>query len=253
MLSLDSCFLKNKTAFITGANRGIGKQIVELFVRNGIASMYVCARKETDEFKVFLDNIHNEYDVDIHPLYFDLSDENQIKSVLKKLVTDKIEIDILVNNAGIAHGGLLQMTSIDAIRNVFEINFFAQVLIIQYISKLMMRKKTGTIINLSSVAGIDAYPGYSAYGCSKAALIYLTKTLAKELIPYNIRVNAIAPGLTDTDMANQMEEKAKEIMISDSSMKRLACPNEVASVALFLASEMSSFVNGQVIRVDGGM
>jgi len=247
-----SNLLQGKVALITGCNRGIGKVIVEKFAMNG-ANIYACARNETPELNNFLNDVSEKYNVDIKTNYFDLNYENQIKESLKILISEKKKINILVNNAGIAHGGLLQMTTLPKMREVFEVNFFSQMLIIQIISKLMMRHKEGSIINLASVAGIDSFAGYSAYGSSKAALIYATKTLSKELAPYNIRINAIAPGLTETDMAVQMEKKAKEIMVGDSAMNRLAKPEEIANMALFLASDLSSFVNGQVLRVDGGM
>ncbi|HQN15273.1 MAG TPA: SDR family oxidoreductase [Bacteroidales bacterium] len=247
-----SDLLKNKTALITGSNRGIGKAILETFARSG-ANIVACARKETPEFIEYVKNIAKTYKVNTQTLFFDLTDENEIKESLKKLFNEKCQIDILVNNAGVAHGGFLQMTSLSKIKEIFEINFFSQLLIIQYITKIMLRQKCGSIINIGSVAGMDSYPGYSAYGTSKAALIHATKTLSQEFAPYKIRINAIAPGLTATDMSLQMEEKASKVMISDSAMKRLATPQEIADTALFLASDMSSFINGQVIRVDGGM
>lgn len=249
---LISDLLKNKTAIITGSNRGIGKVIVELFACNG-AKIYACARNETQEFKKFIEHIVSTYKVEIEPLYFDLSNESQIKESMKKFLIERRHIDILVNNAGIAYGGFLQMTSINKIKEVFEINFFSQMLIIQYISKVMISQKSGSIINMSSVVGIDSYPGYSAYGSSKAAFIFATKTLSKEFANYNIRINTIAPGLTETDMSNQMEKKAKEIMIKNNAMNRLAKPEEIANMALFLASDLSSFITGQVLRIDGGM
>jgi 3-oxoacyl-[acyl-carrier protein] reductase len=251
-MTLSSKLLENKTVLITGANRGIGKVIVETFALNG-ASIWACTRNETPEFIEFIDLISSKYNVNVRALYFDLTNELEIKASLKILVSEKVKIDVLVNNAGVAHGGLLQMTTINTIKEVFEINFFSQLFIIQYISKLMMRQKSGSIVNMASIAGLDGYPGYSAYGSSKAALIYATKTLSKELAPYNIRINAIAPGLTKTDMALQMDDKAKDIMLNNSSMQRLAEPSEIADTALFLASDLSTFINGQVIRVDGGM
>jgi 3-oxoacyl-[acyl-carrier protein] reductase len=251
-MTLSSKLLDNKTVLITGSNRGIGKIIVETFALNG-ASVWACARKETSEFKEFINNVSSNYNAPIRALYFDLTNEDEIKAAFKVLVTEKVKIDVLVNNAGIAHGGLLQMTTLNTIREVFEVNFFSQLFIIQYISKLMMRQRSGSIINLASIAGLDGYPGYSAYGSSKAALIYATKTLAKELATYNIRINAIAPGLTETDMALQMDKKAKDTMLNNCAMQRLAEPNEIANTALFLASDLSTFINGQVIRVDGGM
>jgi len=251
-MTLSSKLLENKTVLITGANRGIGKVLVETFALNG-ASIWACARKETPDFIEFIRDISSRHNVLIRILYFDLKNETEIKESLKVLITEKSKIDVLVNNAGVFHGGLLQMTTINTIKEVFEINFFSQLFIIQYISRLMIKQKSGSIINMSSIAGMDSYPGYSAYGSSKAALIYATKTLAKELAPFNIRINAIAPGLTDTDMALEMETKAKDTMLNNSVMQRLAKPNEIANTALFLASDLSTFINGQVIRVDGGM
>ena len=246
-----SDLLKDKVALVTGSNRGIGKAIVECFAKNG-ASVWACARKETTEFNIFLKEISEKYQTKINPLYFDLADEVSIKEQLSHLILQKERIDILVNNAGIAKGGFFQMTSIQEMKKVFEINFFAQMQITQLIAKIMMKQKSGNIINLASIAGIDADAGYSAYGSSKAALIYATKTLAIEYASSNIRVNAIAPGLTETDMAGLMEEKAKARMVAGSSMKRMAQPKEIADTALFLASELSGFITGQVIRVDGG-
>ena len=251
MLS-SSHLLQGKVALITGCNRGIGKVILELFALNG-SDIWACARKKTPEFESFIDDIRKKCQVKIHVLYFDLTDEPEVKKKLGELVQEKQRIDILVNNAGVAHGNLLHMTPVSKTREVFEVNFFSQLLVTQIVSRIMMKQKNGSIINLASIAGLDAYPGYSAYGSSKAALIYATKSLSKEFAQYNIRVNAIAPGLTETDMAFQMERKAKEEMISDSAMNRLAKPEEIANTALFLASDLSTFINGQTIRVDGGM
>jgi 3-oxoacyl-[acyl-carrier protein] reductase len=244
--------LSGKVALITGCSRGIGKTILENFALNG-ATIWACARKETKEFDQFLNALKLKYDVPIYPVYFDLTNESEVKEQMKQLVINNIRIDILINNAGVAHGGYFQLTSINQIRQVFEINFFSQLLITQYIAKIMIKQKCGSIINMASVAGIDANMGNSAYGSSKAALIYYTKTIAKEYAQYNIRVNAVAPGLTETDMADNMEKKAREAMISSSAMNRLAQPTEIADVVLFLASGLSSFVTGQVIRVDGGI
>lgn len=244
--------LENKTALITGCNRGIGRAVLELFASNG-ANLIACARNESTDFKEYISQISKKYNITIDPLYFDLRNEQEIKTILKPLLLEKRRIDILVNNAGIAFGGLLHMTSISRMKEVFEINFFSQMLIIQLVSKQMIRQNCGSIINLASIAGIDSFPGYSAYGSSKAALIYATKTLSKELAANNIRINAIAPGLTDTDMAQQMESNAKTTMVLGSAMNRLASPIEIANLTLFLASDRSSFINGQVIRVDGGM
>jgi 3-oxoacyl-[acyl-carrier protein] reductase len=249
---LPSKLLEGKVALITGCNRGIGKSILELYALNG-ASIWACARTRTDAFEDFISNLRLSHKVSINTLYFDLLEEEQIATAIKILSDAKTKIDILVNNAGIAHGNLLQMTTLRTIKDVFEINFFSQIRLIQSVSKIMMKYKCGSIINIASVAGIDALPGYTAYGSSKAALILATKTISKELALYNIRVNAVAPGLTETDMAHLMENKAKIQMVESSAMKRMARTEEIAGTVLFLGSDLSSFINGQVIRVDGGI
>jgi 3-oxoacyl-[acyl-carrier protein] reductase len=244
--------LIGKTALITGCNRGIGKVAMRLFAQNG-ANIIACARKADLKFEKELNLLSQAYNITIFPLYFDLSNEEEIKIAMKAIYAKKIPIDILLNNAGVATGNLLHMTSLKTVREVFEINFFSQVLITQYISKLMVKQNGGSIINMGSVAGMDGFPGYTAYGSSKAALIFFTKTIAKELAKNNIRVNAIAPGLTETEMATGMEQKAKNEMLTQSAFNRLAKPEEIAQLALFLASDKSSFITGQTIRIDGGM
>ena len=251
-MSSSKLSLLGKTVLLTGANRGIGKEILHLFAKEG-AAIIACVRKDNIEFSSFISDLSLTHNVSIKSLYFDLTDENSIKAALKVLIDQKIKIDVLINNAGIAVGGLLQMTSQTKLKEVFQINFFSHVLITQYISKLMIKQNGGSIINMGSVAGIDNFAGYTAYGSSKAAIMFFTKTIAKELAPYNIRVNAIAPGLTDTNMASEMEEKATKEMLSRSDLNRLGQPSEIAELALFLASDKSSFITGQIIRVDGGM
>ncbi len=237
---------------ITGCNRGIGREAVRLFAENG-NNLICCIRKENTDFEQFISGLRSRYGVKIETLYFDMSDESAIKNTLQPLLKEKRQIDVLINNAGVATGGLLQMTSMTQLREVFQINFFSQVLITQMISKLMMRQKSGVIINMGSVAGLDSFAGYTAYGSSKAAVMSFTRIIARELASYNIRVNAIAPGLTDTNMANQMEGKAYQEMVNRSAMNRLGKPEEIAQLMVYLASDDASFVNGQVIRIDGGM
>ena len=241
-----------KTVMITGCNRGIGREAVRLFAENG-NNLICCIRKENSDFEQFISDLRSRYGVKIDTLYFDMSDESAIKNTLQPLLKEKRQIDVLINNAGVATGGLLQMTSMTQLREVFQINFFSQVLITQMISKLMMRQKSGVMINMGSVAGLDSFAGYTAYGSSKAAVMSFTRTIARELASYNIRVNAIAPGLTDTNMANQMEGKAYQEMVNRSAMNRLGKPEEIAQLMVYLASDDASFVNGQVIRIDGGM
>ncbi len=145
------------------------------------------------------------------------------------------------------------MTTMASMRRVFEINFFSQMLVSQYVSKLMVRQKSGTIINVSSITAIDGNVGQTSYSASKAALIGATKTLASELAEYNIRVNAIAPGIIQTDMTAAIPAQTFEKLCSRIPMGRAGLPSEVAGVMLFLASDLSSYVTGQVLRIDGGI
>jgi len=165
----------------------------------------------------------------------------------------KIKIDILVNNAGFASGAYFQMTPIVDLERMMKINFTSQIQFTQGISRYMARFKSGSIINIGSTAGIFGDSGMLSYGSSKAALIFATKTMASELGQYNIRVNVVAPSVTKTEMYDQMEENARIKLINSSAFKRAAEPLEVANVVLFLASNLSTFVNGQTIRVDGGI
>lgn len=244
--------LKNKTALITGANRGIGFSIVECFAQQG-CNIIAHSRKENDDFKIKTIEISTKYNVTIDHIYFDLQNSAEIRTALTSIIQTKIPIDILVNSAGIIHGGLFQMTPISSIRDVFNINFFGMLEITQLICKYMIRNKKGSIINIASVAGIDLSTGNCAYGTSKAAVIAFSKTLSSEMSKHGIRVNVVAPGLTDTEMAHSNEaKKEREMLPGKEPFKRMARPKEIADLVCFLASDNSSFINGEIIRIDGG-
>lgn len=245
------CGILEKNAVITGSNRGIGKALVRAFAKKGY-NIWACARKENEELEAESAQLAQECGVWIRPVYFDLAVEEEVKTAVKEILKEKRKIDVLVNNAGIPYGGLLQMTSLAKLREVYEVNVFAQVLMIQMISRQMMKQRNGVILNMCSVGGMEYNPGYLAYGSSKAAMIWITKSLAKELAPYQIRVNGIAPGLIDTDMGNYKSEEELQKVLDRTPMHRMGMPEEVAEAAVFLASEEASYVTGHIMVVDGG-
>lgn len=243
---------EGKTVLITGCNRGIGLAFLDAFAETG-ATVLACVRTKDEAFSNHCEEVSKTTGAEIVVFTADLSNEDSIKAFISELYKSKHKVDILINNAGVVTKGILQMTSIQSVKDVFQINFFAQVQITQGVSKLMMRQKSGVIINMASIGGIDAYPAYTSYGCSKAAMVYFTKTMAQELAPYGIRVNAIAPSMVKTRMQEQMGEEANEEIMRRTALKRNAEPEEIAKLALFLASEDSSFITGQIYRIDGGL
>ncbi len=236
---------------ITGANRGIGWALTESYALNGY-NVWACARRENKEFENRLVELSEKTGREIKPIYFDLCSEDDIKRGLKEILAEKKSIDVLINNAGIPYGGLLTMTPVSKVKEVYEVNVFAQIQIMQTIARQMMRQKSGCIINMCSVGGIETSPGYLAYGSSKAALIWITKSIAKELGPYNIRVNGIAPGLIDTDMGNYKSTEEMSKVFDRMTIKRFGRPEEIAKAALYISSEDTTYMTGQIIVLDGG-
>ena len=243
--------LDGKNVIITGARRGIGRAMVSEFAKNG-ANIWACVRTKDIEFEEDMKKLSQQNNVRIRPFFFDIKDEEATKSVIKEIQYEKQSVDVLINNAGIPYGGTLLMTPESKLRDVFEVNFFGQIRMMQLISRMMIRQKSGCIINVASVGGIEAGPGYLAYGSSKAALIYATKSVSHELGEYGIRVNALAPGLTDTQMGDYKVESETEKVLSRSSLHRMAQPDEIAMAAVFLASDDASFITGHVLVADGG-
>tara|TARA_A100001011_G_C14319535_1_gene849793 strand:+ start:5451 stop:6194 length:744 start_codon:yes stop_codon:yes gene_type:complete len=245
--------IKNKNTVITGCNRGIGKKILEVFSMNG-ANVFACVRKIDDQFLSHVKSLERKAKNKIIPIQLNLDDDSQIKEAANKILSENKPIDILINNAAIIHTAIFQMTSIKKLKEVFETNFFGQSNFTQYILKSMVKNKKGSIINISSSSALDGNEGRSAYSASKNALIAQTKVLSRELGSNNIRVNVIAPGLTNTDMMKKnTPQKVVDDVLSKVSLKRVADPEEIANVALLISSDLSSYITGQVIRVDGGM
>lgn len=244
--------LEGKTAVVTGCNRGIGKAILENFVRNG-ADVFAVVRKESEEFTSLITDLSDKYGRKITPVYADFTNEDEVKAAAKSIISNKIPIDILVNNIGLGLPlRMAAMTPMNSMKEVFQINYFSPFLFTQTISRYMMRHKKGSIVFISSTAIYDAWSNVE-YVASKSAIVGEVKRLALELGPMGIRVNTVAPGLTDTDQADTMSEEDEKLAMDRCILKRRAKTEEVAEAVAFLASDKSSFITSQILRVDGGL
>jgi 3-oxoacyl-[acyl-carrier protein] reductase len=244
--------LEGKNAVITGCLKGIGRSTMDLFAQNG-ANIWACCQYKDAEFEAHTRKLAADNNVWVTPVYFDFLDPEQIKTAAHTIRDSKQRIDILVNIAGMTHDALFHMTTMEQMKKVFEVNFFSQMLLTQYITKSMLKQKSGSVINISSISAIDGNPGQLSYTASKAAIIGATKTLSAELAGSGVRVNALAPGVIKTDMTEKMPAEVMAKFMAESDLKRMGQPAEVAEVILFLASDLSSYITGQVIRVDGGI
>lgn len=243
---------EKKVVCITGADGGIGREITKKFAAEG-ASMILTSIAQSEAFDAFIAELRNDYQVEVYPFFFDLSDEEAIKAAIKEIKSLKLKINVLINNAGMPHLAIVPFTKMADVKKVFQVNYFAQIQITQGLLGCIAKDGESVILNAASIAGIDGDPGNAVYGATKASMILFTKVLSKELAGAKIRVNAVAPGLTSTPFADAMGDKAKADMEKISTMSRLATPEEIANTYFFLATKDASFINGQVIRVDGGI
>lgn len=243
--------LAGKRVLITGATRGIGLAIAERFAAEG-ASLYLNGR-DGPRVTQLAERLNREFGVACAPLLFDVADPEAVKAAFRELFAQTKVLDVLVNNAGILDDALIGMVTPAQIERTFACNSFSVLYCSQYAARMLQRNGGGSIINLASIIGRVGNAGQAVYGGSKAAVIGMTQSLAKELATQQIRVNAIAPGFIDTDMAHSLSEDKFQQRLDSIAMGRIGSADEVAKVALFLASELSSYVTGQVIGVDGGM
>lgn len=242
--------LGGKVAFITGAARGIGKEIARTFANSGAYVALCDIDKDLLETSV---SELREYKTKAEGFILDVSDLKSCEEAAKKVIAAFGQIDILVNNAGITRDNLLIRMSEEEFDKVININLKGVFNCIKIISRIMMKQRSGKIINIASVIGLIGNVGQANYAASKAGVIGITKSAAKELASRNITVNAVAPGYIMTEMTAGLPDEAKAKMIENIPFKRAGEPSDVANAALFLASDYSSYVTGQVIVVDGGM
>lgn len=244
--------LNNKNAIITGAASGIGKAAVKVFAENG-ANIWAFARRPNEAFESYLQKLTDECGCWIKPVYVDLTNEEDLKKAFMEIKKENLSIDCLVNNAGTSYDALLPMISKQKALDLFQINFFAHVQLTQYVSRIMARQKKGSIVFTGSYLGFDGNRGQMIYSATKAAVHGMTKSLSKELMDSGIRVNAVAPGVVETKLLQSMTPDEYEQAINKSLMRRAADPEEIANMLMVLASDLSSYVTGQIVRVDGGM
>lgn len=235
------------TILITGANRGIGLATAEHLIEEGYR-IGACVRSGSQELDQLLgtDQSHAQFKLD-------LADELSIHSCAKEALEWAGHVHGLVNCAGMTHGSPFAMTRINEMRDIFNVNLFGTLAFTQFVTKKMIRPRKGSIVNIASTAGIISDSGTLAYGGSKAALIHATKVMATELGAFNIRVNAIAPAIVETEMALQMDAKAREQLDERAAMPGTIEPSDIASMIGFLLSDSSAKISGQVIRIDRGM
>jgi 3-oxoacyl-[acyl-carrier protein] reductase len=244
--------LKDRVAIVTGGARGIGKKICQTFLEEG-ASIYIFD-VDQEEGKRTMSEFRSAYkDGRVNFFRVDITDEKSVEQAVKKVIEAESKIDILVNNAGITRDNLILRMSLEDWKKVIDINLTGAFICSKHTVRYMIKNRRGKIINISSIVGVHGNAGQSNYSSSKAGIIGLTKTLARELAGRNILVNAIAPGYIETEMTDKLSERIKEKLMEQIPTGRLGSVDDVAKTALFLASDDSNYITGTVINLDGGM
>lgn len=245
--------VRGKNVVVTGCLSGIGRETLEAFAQAG-ADVFACAFQKEEGFEQFCRELERKNQVHIYPVYFDMADPAQVKEAVQEIQSKKLDIHGLVNIAGINKDAFFGMITYSDMTDTFQVNVFSQIIFSQYIIRLMQRRKTpGSVVFTSSITALDGNAGQTVYGASKAALIGAVKTMALELGEKGIRVNAVAPGVIETPMTAKLKTEVKEKKRRATELNRLGSAREVADVFLFLVSDLSSHISGQVIRADGGI
>ena len=239
-------------ALITGSTRGIGWATANLLARHG-ATVLLNGQTDSETLRDRVAEIRSTYKTEADGFGFEVGSPDAIKECYAAIFRKYKRLDILVNNAGILDEGLLAMVTAENLQRTFHVNVQGVILNMQYASRLMARNGGGTIINLSSILGRVGNAGTVVYSASKAAVIGVTLSAAKELASAGIRVNAVAPGLIDTDMTKRLTPEKLQEKLKGIAMRRIGTSEDVANAVLYLASNLSSYVTGQVLGVDGGM
>ena len=241
--------LENKVCLVTGSAKGIGKEIAERFASDG-AIVYLNDLME-GEMDEFAQSLTEKYETTVIPLYFDICNFEAVKKAIIRIKKEQGRMDVLANNAGIVTYEPLLLIDFEKLRKMFEVNVIAMIHLIQMVSKLMTRQRSGSIINMASIVGVKGAKGQLAYSATKGAVVSVTKSAAKELAEYNIRVNAVAPGMVATErFMNEIKGRFEE-RLAAVGMGRYADPKDIADAFSFFASDRSKYVTGQVLGVEG--
>lgn len=243
--------LSGKIAVVTGAGRGLGRAIALKLASEG-AKLVVNYRNSEAETQKLVKEIE-ELGSEAIAVKADISKFNEAETIIKKAVEKYGTVDVLVNNAGITKDNLLLRMKEEDFDNVINVNLKGSFNCTKHASRVMLKKKSGKIINISSVIGLVGNAGQVNYAAAKAGIIGMTKSVAKELASRGITVNAIAPGIIKSDMTDALKEEQRQQILETVPLKRVGTPEDVSNLVLFLASELSSYITGQVINVDGGM
>lgn len=242
---------KGKNVVITGGTRGIGKELVEEFARHGanVAFLYGASTEKAAEVEEEWKNQH----VKVRGFQVDITEFEGVREVIKEVLEEFEGIDILINNAGITKDGYMMLMSADSWKKVIEVNLTGTFNVTKQLLTHFISRRSGKIINMTSVGGMIGMAGQTNYSASKAGIIAFTKSLSKEIAGKNINVNAIAPGYIQTEMLDTIPEKIKSKMVGDIPAGRIGGVKDIANVAMFLASDYANYINGQVLVVDGGL
>ena len=242
--------LTGKVCIVTGGSRGIGKAISQVFAQNG-AIVYAIATRE-GSVEEWSGKFNNDVSGEVRSIYFDITDERAARDGVMQIKRACGHIDALVNNAGVEFNELIGMISHENMEKMFSVNVYGTINMLQMVSRIMGRQENGgSIANITSMTALRGNKGQLVYSATKGAVISLTKSAAKELAEKKIRVNAIAPGLTNTDMMKQANPEKLQSRINNICMGRLAEPEDIAKACLFMVSDLSTYVSGQVLAVDG--
>lgn len=243
--------LQGKHTIVTGGSRGIGKAIVEAFLAEGATVAYVSRTQAEDH--AALEALASEHGGAVVFHQADVGKEESITSAIDALHESFGSIDVLVNNAGVTKDGLIFRMKSEDWDDVLRINLSSAFYTCRAVSRLMIKQRSGSIINVTSIVGLIGNGGQVNYAASKAGMVGLTKSLAREVAGRSVRVNAIAPGFIETDMTGKLTPEQREALVGQIPMGRVGTPQEVASVCVFLAGDASSYITGQVLPITGGM